>query len=188
MLSEAQFESLIARKRDEVGMELRAQDVRDEFGPMFTREGIATLDPEQFREFLTYRGNRHWKNINRHSGQLVADLPLLKETLLVLIDENRPIAERINEAHEMLPGLGKAAISAILQVKFPTKYGVFNDVSDKGLRLVGMHPVAENAKFDGLTLGEQYELVNAVLTKLSAKYDISLWALDTVWGAPWNPR
>jgi hypothetical protein len=188
MLSEAQFEGLIARKKDEVGMEIRAQDVRDEFGPMFTREGIATLDPEQFQAFLTLKGNRHWKNINRHSGQLVEDLPLLKETLLVLTDENRPIAERIDKAHEMLPGLGKAAISAILQVTFPAKYGVYNEVSDKGLRRVGMHPVAENPGFDGLTLGEQYELINAVLTRLSAKYDITLWALDHVWGAPWNPR
>ena len=51
----------------------------------------------------------------------------------------------------MLPGLGKAVISAILQVTYPTEYGVYNNVSSAGLLKIGMHPSVPG--FDSLTTG-----------------------------------
>jgi endonuclease NucS-like protein len=45
-----------------------------------------------------------------------------------------------------------------------------------------MFPGDSVPDFDDLSVGRRYELVNAVLTELSRKYEVSLWSLDTVLG------
>jgi hypothetical protein len=182
MLLQGEFESLVAKAKENVGIERTAQEVRAKYESMFTPEGISILDPERFRAFLTLEENQHWAGINRWSGRLTQDLPLLKKALLVLVDENKPISDRIDEACRMIHGLGRAVRSAILQVRFPTEYGVYNKVSSTGLQKIGMHPEATVPGFDSLSSGNRYELVNRVLKELSTNYGVSLWALDTVWG------
>ena len=119
---------------------------------MFTREGISALYSDKFKAFLTYKKNRRWIGIHRHSGQLTADLPLLKKALAVLVDENKPISARIDEARGMIRGLGKAVISAILAVAYPAKYGVYNERSVKGLQNIEMYPGTRprRSRFPGL--------------------------------------
>lgn len=184
MLPEDQFALLVAKAKVDPDIERVAQEVRAEFGPLFTPAGISELDAKKFKEFL----NCNWRNISRHSGEVTADLPLLKKAILILVDGPDPISDRIDEAKPMIHGLGRAAISAILLVAYPTRYGVYNSVSEKGLRMIGRHPEAKDPRFRSLSLGKQYEQVNLVLKDLSAKYDVSLWELDTIWGKPWNPR
>lgn len=180
-LLQPKFESLVSRAKQDAGIEQDAREVRQEYGPIFTPTGISDLDPVKFRTFLTHKGNRHWSFIHRHSGELTADLPLLKRALTLLVDETKPVSDRIDGARDIVRGLGKAAISAILQVAYPTEYGVYNDKSEKGLRKLGLHPEATVHRFGNLSTGKQYEYINRVLNGLSAKYGISLWALDTIW-------
>lgn len=185
MLMQTEFENQVSKVKEDVDLERIAQEVRAKFQPMFAPAGISALDPERFKAFLTIGENHHWDKIHRWSGRLTANLPLLKKALLVLVDETKPISARIDDARAMLPGLGKAVISAILQVTYPTEYGVYNNVSSAGLLKIGMHPSVPG--FDSLTTGKRYEYVNRVLKELSAKYGVSLWALDTIWGGLETP-
>jgi hypothetical protein len=182
MIAQAQFEILATRAREDATQEQNVQAVREKYAEMFTPGGISTLDADRFRTFLTYRENRHWIGINRHSGEISEDLPLLKRALSILIDESRPISDRIDEARRMVAGLGKAVISAILIVAHPEKYGVFNNRSRSGLRLIGRYPGDSIPGFGSLSTGKQYVQVNRVLNDLSKAHNLSLWALDTVLG------
>jgi hypothetical protein len=184
MSPEDGFERLVARAKQDVAVEQNARDVMAKYGPMFTPQGISTLDPAKFRAFLTYNENRHWTGIHRHSGDLTADLPRLQKALRDLLDESEPIASRIDEARRTMggAGLGRAVISAILIVAYPEKYGVYNRKSELGLRKIGRYPGDTDPGFDNLSTGKQYERVNEVLNELSAKHGISLWALDWVLG------
>jgi len=184
MLSQAEFEGVVAKAKVDPAIEQNEQEVWAKYGPMFTPAGIAALEPEKFRAFLTYKENRHWTGINRHSGDLTADLPLLKKALTLLVDQSKPIAGRIDEARRMMSGrgLGKAVISAILIVAHPDKCGVYNNKSVEGLKKLGKYPGGGNPDFEALSTGKRYEQVNGVLSELSAKYGIKLWALDWVLG------
>ena len=166
MLLQAEFKILVARAKADIDRERKAEEVRANFGPMFTPAGISSLDAEMFKRFLTC----HWKNISRHSGEVTANLPLLRKAILELVDETKKISVRIDDVKRMIKGLGRAGISAILIVAYPTKYGVYNRVSSLGLRMIGMHPEATVDRFRSLSPGKQYEHVNRVLNELSAKY------------------
>ena len=173
--------SIIKAKRN---VEQDAEEVGTIYRSMFTSAGIDTLDPEKFKEFLRFKGrrgegNRHWISIQRHSGRLTADLPLLKKALQILVEESEPIADRIDRARATrIRGLGRAVISAILLVAYPTRYGVYNAISQAGLRKIVKFP--EN--FRSLSLGKQYDYVNQRLCELAARYNISLWGLDFALG------
>ncbi len=182
MLLQTEFESLVAKVKADVTIEQNAREVRAKYGPMFTPAGIETLDPEKFRAFLRMEENRHWSSIHRWGGKLTSNLPLLRKALLVLVDESKPITNRIDEARRTIDGLGRAVISAILQVAYPIEYGVYNSASDEGLQRIGMHPRATMPGFDSLSMGQRYEHINRVLKELNRAYEIELWGLDTVLG------
>jgi endonuclease NucS-like protein len=182
MLQQERFERLVEKEKADPNVALTAEKVRAKYGPMFTSAGIAALDPERFRAFLTYEENQHWSGIHRWSGKLTSNLPLLKTALSTLQDETKSISWRIDEARKTIDGLGKAVVSAILQVTYPEKYGVYNSASDEALEVIGLHPRRTVQGFDSLSTGKRYEAVNQVLRDLSTKYDISLWALDRVLG------
>jgi len=190
MQGQVEFASILEKVKAKAHIEQDAKEVAWKCGPMFTPEGIASLDPEKFKAFLRFKENRHWISINRHSGELTADMARLKQALLILVDESRPISDRIDDARQCVKGLGKAVISAILIVTFPTKYGVYNDVSKAGLTKLGIFPGTSNPEWASLSSGKHYEQVNQILIKLSKEHGISLWSLDFVLGevAPRSPR
>jgi hypothetical protein len=103
----------------------------------------------------------------------------LRETLAVLLDESRPLANRYNEAVSRIKGFGKALATAILLVSSPDKYGVWNNTSENALRQVGLWQ--EFVK--GKTPGQQYEDINQLLKQISNDLKIDLWTLDALmWG------
>jgi Endonuclease NucS len=181
--NEAEFESALAGVKQDPQPEANAREVIAKYGPMLTPEGIDGLDPEMFKAFLRFDENRHWTAIHRYGGRLTSNLPSLKEALRILVEEGKPISERIDNARQTVGrGIGKALVSAILLVAHPSKYGVYNQLSEAGLKRIGMFPGDSVPDFDDLSVGRRYELVNAVLTELSRKYEVSLWSLDTVLG------
>ena len=93
-----------------------------------------------------------------------------------LVDESRPIAERMQAATD-IKGMGKGIITAILHVAYPGKYGVWNNTSNDGLVELGLFPEAER----GASFGERYSAVNEVLVALAHALDLDLWTLDAVW-------
>lgn len=169
------------RERTPSVMKLRLQEleVTQYWGVIFSPKGIATLTKQDMTGFLSYRQNKRWREISK--DDVTADMEALREALLVLIDETRPLAERVNllepgRGELAVPHLGKAKLTPILLVTYPRRYGVWNDYSERALRGMGLMP--EFAP--GTRLGEQYEAVNSVLTELADKYRVTLWWLDVI--------
>ena len=72
----------------------------------------------------------------------------LREALSILVDENRPLRERLETLFPkgrsgFLKGLGRAVATPILAVVYPEKYGVFNTKSEGALEYFELLPSFE---------------------------------------------
>lgn len=173
----------IARLRDAtpnvLKLRLEEQELIQYWGVIFSPRGIATLTKQDMTGFLSYGQNKRWREISKED--VTADMERLRAALHVLVDETRPVAERLNALEPgrgelAVPYLGKAKLTPILLVTQPRKYGVWNDYSERALRGLGLFPELPA----GARLGDSYARVNDVLLELAAEYRVSLWWLDGV--------
>lgn len=153
-----------------------------EYGRLFHPDNLPHLTAADFKGFLLYENNRHWWGIHRHQRKLVADMDRLRHVLGVLIDESRPVAERVDRVEpsvgrKPLPGLGKAVFTPILHVVYPDRYGVWNSIAESALRRLGLWPDFP----PGTSFGGKYELVNQNLREAAAAVDVDLWTIDILW-------
>lgn len=152
------------------------------FGPVFAPNAVGQIAPAVFLDFLDFRSNRHWHGLDRHGQSLISDLERLRQALSILVDESRPIEERLDEIRPpagkpMVRNMGKALITAILHVTYPERYGVLNNITKNGLQSLGLWPRhLSNAPFS-----EVYGRINPILQSLAAKLDTDLWTLDALW-------
>lgn len=151
------------------------EEVLERFTSVFQPGAVAELDNDVFRDFLSFEHNKHWTGLERQP-QLYADMDGLRQVLSVLVDEARPIRERVDTV-VVAPGMGVAKLSAILLVAYPRKYGVWNGTSEKALSSLGLWPETRR----GATTGEKYVAVNQVLLDLAGSLKIDLWTLDAIW-------
>jgi len=159
---------------------------RDEVLPryqaLFARDKLPELTAEQFRSFLSFKNNRHWKALDRLGPAICEDMPRLRKALDLLLDESKPIRARLNQliprrAQAYVPRLGKAVLTPILLISYPTKYGVWNQVSEGAMKTLKIWPDPEA----GEGLGDRYEKVNSVLLDTSRELGVDLWTLDALW-------
>lgn len=187
MKNEEQFWKFVKKTNDDPLVEERRELGFDKYGDLFKTSNIEEMDIEKFRKFFNYKENQHWGGLNQNITLLISNPKNLKESLKVLLDEHKPISERINRildasGESKVKGYGLARISAILHYAHPDKYGAYNNVSLEGLSKIGENPKdINNPRWNSLTNGERYNLVNQKLLELSKTYNISLWAIDWVW-------
>ncbi len=156
---------------------LEAKDeVLARYSPAFQPDTIGTIDEDVLRSFLYFENNRHWSGLNRQVNRVCTDMPTTRTALTHLVDETRPIADRMQPVTD-IKGMGKGIITAILHVAYPDQYGVWNNTSHDGLLELGLLP--QTAR--GASFGERYAAVNEVLLHLAAALDVDLWSLDAVW-------
>lgn len=160
------------------------EGVLAQYQPVFSLANIDQLTAETYGTFLLFRNNQHWTGLHRIGGKAAEDMGRLRQALSILLDESAPIVDRLNRLRPkngspLVPYLGKAIITAILQVAYPDKYGVWNNTSESALKDLEIWP-----EFDrGMPLGERYLLVNSILLQLCKALDIDLWTLDALfWG------
>ncbi len=158
----------------------RIVKARDEvlarYQSVFHPRRISELQEMEFRSFLYFENNQHWTGLTRQITRLTADMDLLREALAALLDEDRPLAKRFDQALESVKGLGKALATAILLVAYPDRYGVWNNTSEAALKALDLWP-----SFDrGLSMGQKYEQINWILNELAKRLDIDLWTLDAL--------
>ncbi|NLF77125.1 MAG: DUF1016 family protein [Chloroflexi bacterium] len=158
------------------------EEVITRYGMLFHPENLGSLTAEEFRSFLLYKNNQHWHGINRQAGVLTEDMDRLRAALSILLDESRPIVERLDELFprnrpKFLKGLGRAVATPILLVVYPQKYGVYNSISEAGMRMVDLFPDLPY----GASFAQEYAAVNNVLLDVAKRLDISLWELDGLW-------
>lgn len=158
-------------------------DARDEvlarFQPMFSREHLGNLTEQNFRAFLRFSNNRHWSGLDRLGPRICRDMSRLREALSGLHDVDRPIGDRVNEAVDMVPGMGKAVLTAILHIAYPSEYGVWNSISEAGLKALKIWPLFER----GDSMGKRYVKINPILHRLANDLQTDLWTLDALWWA-----
>ena len=154
-------------------MVLHQKEVTDRFGPLFRNP--STLTEADFRSFLAFENNHHWTGLHRQFPNLLEQgIDHLRETVAVLTDESRPIAERYDIAVERQKGMSKGIATAILMVAAPNRYGVWNATSEAGLIELGEWPELPR----GATEGQKYAAVNNTLNSLTATLGVDLWSLD----------
>lgn len=154
------------------------QEVLARYQPSFALDAIPSLTEDEFRSFLLFESNHHWP-LHRQGSRICADMDRLREALTILVDDSRPIEERLGKllpkaGASMVPYLGRAVITAILMVVAPDRWGVWNNRSEASLKRLGVFPdLPSSAPF-----AERYLSFNAILTQLAAEVGVDLWTLD----------
>jgi predicted RNA-binding protein with PUA-like domain len=147
---------------------------------LFQSSKLNQLSVEEFTSFLSFDNNKHWEGLYRQKSQITADLAKLRTALSTLLDETHPIEVRLDEVmakdgSKHVGGLGRAILTPILQVVYPEKYGVWNNISEAGLKHFGLFPTAPG------TPGSTYKELNETLLELASRLQIDLWTLDSLW-------
>jgi hypothetical protein len=152
------------------------------YRPIFSMDNLNNLTADDFKSFLLFKNNQHWDSLHRQSGWMTEDMNKLRSALKILMDESKPIEKRLNNlrpnsGEPKVKGLGRAVITAILQIMYPEKYGIWNNTAEAGMKDLKIFP-----EFDRrIAFGEKYKLVNTVLLEAAKKLDTDLWTLDMLW-------
>jgi len=167
---------------EEITFTLNAkEEVVSRYQPIFLPENVGSITEEEFKSFLLYRNNHHWKGFQRLGGYVTQDMDLLREALTILVNEELPIEVRLEQLlpkkGPMVPGLGRAVLTAILLVTYPDRFGALNKITEGGLRLVGIWPQFER----GASFAQRYVEVNEILLRLASSLECDLWTLDAIW-------
>jgi hypothetical protein len=155
------------------------------YQPMFSADNISHLTEADFKSFLLFKNNHHWTSMNRVGKFMTEDMDLLREALMILVDEGRPVRERLNELrperywgeHSKVSHLGMPMLTAILQVTQPDKYGVWNNTSDAGLKAVQLW----DKGWEKQLAGDSYTEMNEFYLYFAKELNIDLWTLDSLW-------
>ncbi|WP_287371552.1 endonuclease NucS domain-containing protein [Oceanithermus sp.] len=168
----------VARQNEEFDrMMLAREQVFADYKPLFSLDNLNNFDVEKFKSFLYFENNQHWTGLNRQVSRLLASKEKLIHALSILLDENRPLAPRFDEALGSLKGFGKGLASAILLVAYPDKYGVWNNTSESAMKLLGIWPTFKR----GMSLGQKYEEINKVIVDTANQLEVDTWTLDGLW-------
>jgi len=171
--------------RDFTDIITHKDQVLQRYQPIFHPSNIPSLTKEDFESFLLFKNNHHWTNLNRVQKFMTSNMPVLRQALAILVDEKRPIRERLNlirperhfGQHSMVSHLGTPVLTAILMIEHPEKYGVWNNTSENGLQMVRLW----DPRWEGDPSGDVYEELNPILLQLSHYLKIDLWTLDALW-------
>jgi hypothetical protein len=158
------------------------EEVQSKYGRLFSIENLPKLTAEEFQDFLLIRNNYHWNGIHRHGSKICKDMDRLRKALGILLDDDRPVRDRLNDliplgGKAFVPFLGKAIITPILLVTQPSKYSVWNSVSEGAMRSLNVWPQIENST----PFGEKYERINDIQCSFAGELGVDLWTLDALW-------
>ncbi|MGH9775868.1 MAG: endonuclease NucS domain-containing protein [Candidatus Acidiferrales bacterium] len=151
------------------------------FGELFNPSRLQQLTREEFRAFLLFKNNKHWTGIHRQAGQITADMEKLRSALEILLNESKPLAERLNTlfpqtGQPFIRGLGRAVVTPILMVVHPDKYGVYNSISEAGLQKLGLLPRIKSTD----PFSRRYAAVNDVLLDIAHNRALPLPFVDVM--------
>jgi len=157
------------------------EEVLARYQPVFAPESIPSLTEDEFTDFLRFENNRHWWFPPFHVPHICEDMDLLRQALAIIVDEDRPIKERLDQLlpkgdSPMVPYLGRAIITAILLITQPEECGVWNSTSENALKALDVFPEFER----GAPFSERYVAFNEVLRQLAEGVGINLWNLDAL--------
>lgn len=147
------------------------------YQPVFSPEHALEITAEEMRSFLLLDNNRHWSGLHRQGSRMCSDMSQLRKAIALLVDESQPVELRLDQAIQMVSGMGKNIATAILLISQPTRYGVWNNRSELIMKKLGIWPRFEH----GEPFGSRYTKVNKVLLEARDHLQTDLWTLDAVW-------
>ena len=179
----SRLRELMSQRQDsEVEAILEARDeVLARYQPIFSSANIKNLTKEEFHSFLLFENNKHWKQIHRQVNQITSDMDALRKGLTILLDETQDINTRLERlrprnGNPLIPGAGKAKLTAILLIAYPDRYGVWNELSEESLRKMELLDDFSSKE----SFAERYRKVNGLLLILSRALGVDLWTLDAL--------
>ncbi|WP_341485481.1 hypothetical protein [Thioclava sp. GXIMD4215] len=143
--------------------------VQSIWGPIL--KNYKTITSEQYRRFLDFDVNQHWTSLYRQVTPVLEN-DNFRVVLQALADDGLSVADRINRATEV-QSMGIGTASALL-CTMDGRWGVYNGTTEAALKQLGIWPTFER----GLSQGEQYVVVNDILSGLAKQLGISQWELD----------
>jgi hypothetical protein len=167
---------------DEMKKIIAARDtVVPRYQAIFARERLNGLTADDVRSFLHFKNNQHWMALQRLGPAITADMKRLRDALRVLFDDERTIVDRLNylvppRGAAYVPRLSRAVLTPMLLIAYPDRYGVWNQVSEAGLRELDVWPHMDR----NLPFGEKYATVNSVIVALAKATGVDLWTLDSL--------
>lgn len=178
-----EFKSIVENLKKNHKAKQDEQEVIANYGELFNPDNIDSLTSEDFKSFLLFENNRHWKGISRTENLITIDMARLREALKILLNESQPLEERLDvlfpqNKPNYIKGMGKAIATPILLVVYPDKYGVWNEPSQQGLKQLNLLPQFSR----GASFADKYIKINKVLNDLASQYNLSLWQVDRVLG------
>ena len=78
-------------------LKLDKKEVLGKYGKIFSLKNIDKLTKKVYLDFLLYKNNKHWTYLHRDGTNKAKDMPKLKKTLKILVDEKKTIEERFKQ-------------------------------------------------------------------------------------------
>ena len=157
------------------------ESVLGRFQSEFSDDGIEQLSENKFRDFLSFKHNRHWTGLQRPTAHVCDDMPRLRAALKHLFDESVPVSKRLDDLTRdpqiSVSGMSIGILSPLLLVRYPRRYGVWNGKSETALKTLRLWPRHDR----GTTKGQKYEKLNTTFLKLAGATGLDLWSLDGLW-------
>ena len=169
----------VVSKKNEIYVNISTakEKVIERYQSVFSVKNISKLTDVEFKEFLKFENNKHWSGLHRMGPKICSDMKTLRQSLEVLIDEKKPIEERLDYTHNAVDGMGKAIITAILLIIFPDRYGVWNNTSEGALKKLDIWPQFDRKN----SFGIRYIKVNEIFQYIATRLELDLWTLDLLW-------
>ena len=165
--------------RDEPPGAIKHKDsVLSEYKDKLRSGEIEDITEQEFKNFLHIENNHHWSGLHRMQSEMTKNMEKLRQGLGILVNQNKNLGSRVQTTKEMIDGMGKATMSAILVTAYPEDYGVWNNRSEEALKRLDSWPDFEY----GSNFGNRYERVNEILVELSNELGVDLWDLDAILG------
>lgn len=144
------------------------------FKPSFIHKNVKLLKELVFTNFLSFKFNRHWSNLERHKKTLVSHMDEVRNALFVLTDKSVQIESRIDNARGTTTYLGLGTLTPILMITDEKNYGVCNGMVRLFFKDYNLLPKIS------METGNGYAKVNYILKKFSDDLHIGLWDVDAL--------
>jgi hypothetical protein len=154
------------------------EEARTRYATMFSPELVRSTDRDTLLGLLR-DVNPHHKMGHGRGVPKASDTTRLQEALAILVDEQVPLKDRLDQLRPpgggtMVKGFGPSAITSVLHLIDPERYGILNSTSENVLRRLGVYPELPGSS----SFAVRYEAVNRVLLRLASALGIDLGLLD----------
>lgn len=167
----------------DVNQMIRERDhVLRRYTDMFSSSSVGQISVDEFEGFLLFENNRHWWGLHRDAARLTANMDLLRWALSVLLDHERPLADRIDEVdpperNPAVPGLDRSVYTPIMLVSNPDAYGVWSSISESAMKRLGLWPDLDGPQSNGA----RYVEVNDTILTIALELGTDTWTIDALW-------